>query len=187
MSHLGDLFRARRAGRGLTIGQLARLVGYTNVTRGCNRIRGFEAGGKVAPDLLSKLAEALGVTPAEIQRALGEDYRDWLAWAEEPVRPHLVVRSMACVYQRVELPDDALDPGAAGSFASRLAVERKLKVCLVLSRRLSVWYDATGAECGRAEATPEMPCEPYAVIGGRRVQFDFGGADVLRPIDEPGR
>src|SRR4051812_17093587 len=72
MSHFSVLFRRRRVERGLTTAQLARLLGYRNVTRGCNRIRKFEAGGKVAPDLLSKLAEALGVTPAEIQGAIGE-------------------------------------------------------------------------------------------------------------------
>jgi hypothetical protein len=58
-------------------------------------------------------------------------------------------------------------------------------VWLVLSRRLSVQFDAAG-NCQRQEATPDMPCEPFAIIGGRRVQFDFSGGDVLRPIDESG-
>ena len=29
--------------------------------------------------------------------------------------------------------------------------------------------------------------EFYGVIGGKRVQFDFSGGEVLRPIDEPGQ
>ena len=45
MSHLGDAFMARRLDRKLTTGQLARLAGYRNLTRGANRIHGFEAGG----------------------------------------------------------------------------------------------------------------------------------------------
>ena len=69
---------------------------------------------------------------------------------------------------------------------SDVARERKLKVCLVLSRRVSVWFDTEGRESGRSEATPEMPCEPYATIGGKRVQFHFGGGTGLRPIDGPG-
>jgi transcriptional regulator with XRE-family HTH domain len=186
VSHVSSLFRRRRVDRGLSIGQLARLLGYRNVSKGCNRIQGFEGGGKVAPDLLARLASELAITPDEIRHALGEDYRDWLAWANQPVRPHVVLRYLACVYQRIELPDDALDPEAAELFASDLARERRFKVCLVLSRRISVWYDATGREYARTEATPEMPCEPYAVIGGKRVQFDFGGSNVLRQIDEPG-
>jgi hypothetical protein len=34
--------------------------------------------------------------------------------------------------------------------------------------------------------SPDVPCEPFAMIGGKRVQFDFSGGAVLRPIDEPG-
>jgi hypothetical protein len=91
---------------------------------------------------------------------------------------------MACVYQRVELPDDALTPEAAEASAAGLARERKLMVCLVLSRRLSVYFDGTGQVSQRLEAAPDVPSAPYAVIGGKRVQFDFTGGDVLKPIDE---
>ena len=146
----------------------------------------FEAGGKVAPDLLEKLAEALEVSPDEVRRLAAEDYQDWLAWADEPVRPYLVLRWTACAYQRVELPDDALEPEAAEAYASRVARERGLMVCLVLSRRLSVYFDARGHAYERREATPDVPCVPYAVFGGRRCQLNFDGGEVLRPIDEPG-
>jgi transcriptional regulator with XRE-family HTH domain len=187
VSHLSILFRRWRDERGLTIPELARLVGYRNITKGCNRIQKFEAGGKIAPDLLVRLSEALGISPDEIRQSLGEDYREWLTWANEPVKPYVVVRYMACVYSRVELPEDALAPEAAEVFASDLARERKMMVCLVISRRLSIGFDSTGKEYQRLESTPEMPCEPYAVIGGKRVQFDFTGGDILRPIEEPGR
>jgi hypothetical protein len=99
----------------------------------------------------------------------------------------MVVRILACVYERVELPDEALSPEAAEAFAADVARDRKFKVCLVLSRRVSVWFDATGKESERREATPDLPCEPFTVIGGRRVQFDFDNGVVLRSIDEPGR
>jgi transcriptional regulator with XRE-family HTH domain len=185
VSNLGTLFRNRRVERGLTTGQLARLVGYRNLTRGCNRIHKFESGGKVSPDLLARLALALEVTPDEIRSPLSEDYREWLAWANEPMRPYTVIRHLACVYQRIELPDDALDPEAAEVFAARLARERKRMVCLVLNRRLSIGFDATGNEYQRLEATPEMPCEPYVEIGGRRCLFNFSGDESVRPIVPP--
>jgi hypothetical protein len=105
--------------------------------------------------------------------------------ASEPVRPYVVVRILPAVYQRIELPDHALGPEAAEAFAANVARERRMKVCLVLSRRASVWYDAEGNKTGRLEATPEWPCAPYAVIGGKRVQFDFGGGVGLKPIEEP--
>jgi hypothetical protein len=185
VSHLSSLFRRRRVQRRLTTGQLARLLGYGNVSKGSNRITSFEATGKVAPDLLARLAEVLEIGPDEIRQAAYEDYEDWLAWTSEPVRPHIVMRLMACVYQRVQLPDDALTGEAAEAFATAVAREKKMRTWLVLSRRVSVYFDAEGSKGGRIEATPEMPCEPYAMIGGKRVQFEFGGV-VLRQIDEPG-
>jgi transcriptional regulator with XRE-family HTH domain len=187
VSHLSSLFSRRRAEQGLTTVELARMLGYRNVTKGCNRIRRFEEGGKVAPHLLAGLSDILEISPDEIRQSLDEDNEAWLAWANEPVRPYAVLRYLACVYQRVELPDDALVPKAAKVFASDLARERKLMVCLVMSRRLSIGFDSTGKEYRRLEATPEMPCEPYALIGGKRVQFDFTGGDILRPIEESGR
>jgi transcriptional regulator with XRE-family HTH domain len=185
VSHLGTFFRSRRVERGLTTGQLARLLGYRNLTRGCNRIQKFEAGGKVSPDMLARLSSALEVTPDEIRRSLSEDYREWLAWSNEPMRPYAVIRHLACVYQRIELPDDARDPEAAEAFAARLARERIRMVCLVLNRRLSIGFDATGNESQRLEATPEMPCEPYVEIGGRRYLFNFAGDTSIRPVDQP--
>jgi hypothetical protein len=56
----------------------------------------------------------------------------------------------------------------------------------VLSKRLSVLFDARGYAYERREATPEVPCVPYALFGNKRCQLDFGGGEVLHPIDEPG-
>jgi hypothetical protein len=94
------------------------------------------------------------------------------------------MRLMACVYQRAQLPDDALTVEMAKDHAARLARDNKKMVWLVLSRRLSIRIDATGKEDLPAEATPSMPCEPYLVIGGMRVHFDLTGGNVLRQIDE---
>lgn len=187
VSHLSSLFARRRVERGLTTSQLARSLGLRNLAKANNRIQRFEAGGKVSPDLLARLSSALEITTDEIRESLNEDYRAWMTWANEPIRPYVVLRFMSCVYQRVELPDDALGPEEAERFASSMARERKLMVSLVMSRRLSIGYDANGAEYKRLEATPELPCEPYAVIGGKRVQFDFDGSCVLRLIDEQDR
>ena len=51
----------------------------------------------------------LGISPEEIRQRVAEDYEVWLAWANEPVRPYVVIRLLACVYQRVQLSDDALE------------------------------------------------------------------------------
>ena len=187
MSHLGKFFRARRVEKGISLRQLAALAGYQNLNKGSNRIQKFEAGGKVAPDLFAKLAAILEVNPDEVRRSLAEDYKEWLAWANVPIRPYLVTRLMACVYQRLQLPDDALSFDEAKDYAARLARESKKMVWLVVSRRVSIRFDVTGKEDLPVEATPDMPCEPYAVIGGKRVHFDFTEGNVLRQIDEPRR
>jgi hypothetical protein len=160
-------------------------LGYLSISKGANRIQALGSGGKIAPNLLGKLAEVLEIGPDEIHQEAFNDYENWLAWANEPVEPYMVVRLLAAVYQRIELPDDALGPEKAEAFAANIARERGLKVCLVLSRRVSVCYDVEGREYGRMRATPDLPCEPYAVIGGKRVEFDFGGSG-LKPIDWPG-
>ena len=185
MSHLSKFFRERRLEKGLSLGQVARLLGYTNLCRGANRIQSLERGDKVRPDFLGRLAEVLGVGPDEIRQRVYLDYKDWLAWASEPVRPYVVVRIIPAVYQSVKIPDDALNLEAAEAFAASVARERRMKVCLVLSRLMSVYYDDEGNIAGRVKATPELPCAPYAIIGGKRVQFDFGGDVGLKPIAEP--
>jgi hypothetical protein len=58
---------------------------------------------------------------------------------------------------------------------------------LVLSRRVSTRFDANGKQDLRLEATPDMPCVPYLVIGGKQVTVDFIRGNVLRQIDEPAR
>jgi transcriptional regulator with XRE-family HTH domain len=183
MNHLGKLFRARRVKKGLSFHQLAALVGYGNLNKGSNRIQRFESGGKILPDLFAKLASILEVNPDEISRSLAEDYQEWLSWANEPIRPYVVMRLMACVYQQSQLPDDALTIEAAKDHAARLARDSKKMVWLVLSRRVSIGFDETGKEGLPIEATPNMPCVPHLIIGGKRVQFDFTGGNTLRQIE----
>jgi Helix-turn-helix domain len=185
VSHLGGHFRRRRNERGVSLGQLAGIVGYQNLSRGPNRIHKCESAGKVAPDLFARLASALEISPDQVRALAAEDYGEWLAWANEPMRPYVVIRHLACIYQKIELPDDALDPEAAEVFAACLARERNRMVCLVLNRRLSIGFDATGNESQRLEATPEMPCEPHVEISGRPCHFSFSGGELLRPIVPP--
>jgi hypothetical protein len=56
-------------------------------------------------------------------------------------------------------------------------------VWLVLSRRISIRFDATGKEDLPARATPDMPCVPYLVIGRKRVHFDLSGGSDKRQMN----
>ncbi len=56
--------------------------------------------------------------------------------------------------------------------ASEFARERGKEVCLVLSRRTSVYFRADGSKGLVAEALPgDEPNHPYMVVGGRRCLF----------------
>ena len=67
---------------------------------------------------------------------------------------------------------------AAHAFACAYAREHGRRVCLALSRRLSVWINREGRVEARTEATPDTPNVPYMRLrgGGQRFLFSFGEA-----------
>jgi hypothetical protein len=98
-----------------------------------------------------------------------KDLEDWLTWANEPIKPYLVVRLMAAVYSQLELPDEVVSVEEAERYASGFAKQHRLRVCLVLSRRVSVYFDADGSFEFASEAVPGGdPNQPYTRIGGRQ-------------------
>jgi transcriptional regulator with XRE-family HTH domain len=60
-THLAAYFHDRRNERGLTLAQLAMIVGYRNIRKGANKIARFERQGRVTEELLAMLAEALEI------------------------------------------------------------------------------------------------------------------------------
>ena len=87
-THLGEHFRKRRLEKGFSLTQVARMAGYTNIPKGIRRIETFEQSGYVYPDLVTKLATALDIDAATLQRLYYEDYRDWFAAMNKPVAPY---------------------------------------------------------------------------------------------------
>ena len=172
---LAKHFHDRRIERGLNLAQLATLAGYPNTLKGMNRLVAFEREGEVHPDLLRKLSVILDVDEGTIRRLAAEDDRlfleDWNRWADEPVEPYAVVRMLACVYQHNNLPPEITSTEAAEAFAANLARRWKRKVCLVVSRRYSVWLDEAGEVYSRSEAVPGQPNTPYVRLGRSRQAF----------------
>lgn len=170
-SALAGHFRGRRREMNLTVGQLGRLIGYRNVSRGARRIHRFEKTGHIHPDLLAKLVVLLDVDEAFVRSLIREDRRtflsEWAEWAAQPIRPYVVIRLMAGWYSAVSLPDRASDFSSAEAFAAAKAVESRRDVCLVWSRRLSVMFDATGAVTARTESVPGGEHTPWLKLGGK--------------------
>lgn len=170
-TRVGEFIRAERCKRGLSLGAMARLVGYRNVSKGSRRISFLEGTGLAKSDLLVNVAEALNLDWTEVERLVEQDHLErlhaWEAWANEPVPMCLVIRLMAAVYTRKVLPAE-ITADDAEALACRFARKHRLRVCLVLSRRLSVWIDGSGQVTARTEARPGQANVPYMEVKRRR-------------------
>jgi len=178
-NHLGNYFRDRRSKHGYSLGQLARLAGYKNVSKGANKIARFEAAGVVKEELLAALADVLGIDLEQIEQLAEQDrqerLRAWESWVSQPVAMQLIVRLMPAVYARKPLPEEINTHEEAEAFACEYARENHFRVCLVLSRRHSVWVDAKGQVYARTEATPDQPNVPFMKLQGNIRTFLVDG------------
>jgi transcriptional regulator with XRE-family HTH domain len=169
-NNLGNYFHEQRLQQGLSLGELARKVGYRNVSKGANRIARFEREGRVTEDLLATLAEALGIDLQTVEALIDQDrqehLRAWEEWVSEPVPMCLIVRYLAAVYGTVPLPQEITTHEQAEAFACEYAKQHGRKVCLAFSRRHSVWIDAQGEVYARTEATPDDPNVPFMRLQG---------------------
>jgi hypothetical protein len=60
---------------------------------------------------------------------------------------------MAAVYSPHALPEEIQSVEEAEAYATNLAQTWRLRCCLVLSRRISVWIEADGSSWWRTRAT----------------------------------
>jgi len=72
-TNLGNYFRQQRIEQGVPLQELARKVGYKNVSKGANRIVAFEKAGMVKDELLINLAEVLGIDLPKIEELMDQD------------------------------------------------------------------------------------------------------------------
>jgi transcriptional regulator with XRE-family HTH domain len=164
--HVAQRLLSGRLAQGISLGDLARRIGYCNVAKGSNRIQSFERTGVArSNDLPRRIAEVLGVGDEELRRVAWLDYLEWQRWLNEPVPMELIVRLMAAIYCRECLPEE-LTPVEAEQFAAQVARDRQRQVCLVASRRLSIYFDEQGNVIARNEV------QPFVQIGGKRFLFD---------------
>lgn len=171
-SVLAKHFRERREAMKLTVGQLARLVVYRNLGKGAKRIHVFEQTGHVRADLLGKLVSVLDVDEGTVRSLIRVDRRtflaEWAVWASVPIKPYVVLKLMPAFYSTIGLPKGMTDFGAAKAFASAKAMEARREVCLVWSRRLSIYFDSIGAATSQVRTVPGGEHSPWMQIGGKK-------------------
>ena len=124
-THLSRFFRQRRLDLGLRLPDVARRCGYTNLSRGSNRIDRFEQNGDVHPELYVKLIAALEIDQATCDRLNEHDKqqarREWLEYINTPVQSHIVFRALPGVFIGKDLPEGCDTIEAMEAFASDFA------------------------------------------------------------------
>lgn len=151
--HLAKYFRQRRLEMGLSVAEVVRRLGYTNVSKGIRRIEAFEEAGYVDSTLLTRLAAVLEIDKKTLNRLAYKDYRDWFAIVNPPVAP--------CLFRRVlfgggvvHLPRQLKSNEAREQFAADFARRCDMDVCLMLSPRVKIWFTHDGSLLEIIEEVP---------------------------------
>ncbi len=138
-SELARHFSSVRRNKGIRLGQLARMVGYRNVSKGANRIDRFEQWSRIHEDLLLKLAAALGIDHQTVARLIEEDRRryldDWEQWVNTPIRPSIILGHIGGFCWGEPIPE-GLTKAAAEEYAASIAKQKKNPILLIVSRKL---------------------------------------------------
>lgn len=178
--HLRKLVWKYRSIRQINFSNLAESAGYTNKSKWVNRICTFEREGIGEDDLIRRLVVALEIDLKELQQAVQKDYEEWEAWASEPVPMEMIVWFIGAVFHINKIPEEVSSSRElATEYARNYASENKLRVCLVLSRRESVWISDEG-NARVSQTTPGVPNFPYASVGGKKFLLDLSGGE-FRP------
>lgn len=191
-THLSCHFRQRRIALGLRLPDVARRCGYKNLSKGSNKIDRFEQTGEIHVGLYPKLVAALGIDQETCDRLNEQDRqqarREWLDYINEPVDPTLVVRALPGVFFEKPLPEGCTTIEQMEAFASELAGKFHKLVWLVVSRKLTIRFNADGSKRSVEEATPDHPNSPWMRLKrrkGRPFLFGCEGAGLtLKPLPQ---
>ena len=150
-THMANHYKKRRLEMHLSLTELARLVGYANVSKGYRRIDTFERTGCCHPVLFAKLTAALGISEAEVKAAEHADYVDWLRAPANPPTPYLL---RSPIRGCIGLPKEVATVEEMEEYAADYARQHRTPVCLVLNKRIYVRFAENGALKEVVEAQP---------------------------------
>jgi len=172
-THTGTYLAAARKAKHLTLGQLARRIGYQNLAKGSRRIQQLEREGRTVDGLLERLVSALDLDPAHVWSLVEQDRQAWVAWASEPVEPELRVRLIPAIWGRAKLPVGLSREGAL-QFARARAVETGRVHVLMCNRAEEVWCYGDGTTYTRVMKIGEVAGPCTRLKGGGGAGFLFG-------------
>jgi hypothetical protein len=150
-THMARHFQKRRIEMHLSLAQLARLVGYTNISKGYRKIDDFERTGRCHPELFAKLSAALGIDERTKNQLAYEDYREWLAAPANPPTPYML---RSPIRGCIGLPKGLTTVEEMEQYAADHARQHGSPVTLVLDKRIYVRFGADGSLLDIGEALP---------------------------------
>jgi transcriptional regulator with XRE-family HTH domain len=164
-SELGELFRRTRVSLGLTLQDLGRRIGYRNLNKGARRLDHLERDGVEAEEFVARAAVALGIDAQQVADTMTSDgvarRAEFDAWLQVP-QPMALYGYAVGITFGLPLPEGLTDEQAI-AHAVALQRERRVRVCLVLHRRRSLWISLDGAQ-RLTNASPDHPNIPYTTV-----------------------
>ncbi len=182
---MGDWFYGIRGGHGWPLSEVARRLGYTNISKACRRVLAVERDGVADGGFLRRLAGVLGVSEGVVVYLTRQDrlayLRAWEEWADQPTPIRVVLRAVPGFMVGVNLPDDITTADAATAFAQAYAARLQKKVFVTVSRRVSVGITEYGSLNGRFYTRPDTdPC-PLVSAGRQKFLFRTTGFGAVEP------
>ena len=187
-NYLGEWFWARRAERQWSLAEVARRLGYANISKACNKLVRFEREGVVDHEFLHKLATVLGISVGVVRYLIRQDrlayLRAWEEWVEQPTPISIAMRAVPGFIVGMPLPADVTTRDQAVAYGQALAARWHKKVFVTLSRKETVGITETGEINGHFHARPDSDPTPYMGLG--RVKFlfradGFGAVERYQP------
>ena len=165
---LSGYIKQERVNQGLNFGELAKLMGYKNISRGMRRAIDLEREGVVHPEVLEKIIKALELDRNIIDRYIKEDNeqkrREFEEWLSEPIQPYYILRIIPAIYQSYDLPGNFSTEEEAAEYVAGIAKEKQKKALLCLSRREKISINEKGEIMGKIKTTIENAHYPYTRI-----------------------
>jgi len=155
VKHTVKYLKEERLKQNLNTAELARLIGYKNVSKGMNRIIDLERESIIIPEVLGKIVYALNLdreyVNSLIKKDRDEDKKVFEKWLSEPIEMYYVMRIIPTIYMSYDLPSNINSEIEAIKFVANIAKEKYKKCCLVLSRKEKIYIDEDGQVEGRYE------------------------------------
>ena len=184
-NYLGDWFRNNRGWHGWSLAEVARRLGYSNISKCCRKVLAVERDGVADSDFLRRLPGVLEISEGVVVYLTRQDrlayLRAWEVWANQPTPIRVVLRAVPGFMVEMAMPSEVTTPEQAVAFGQAVAVRHHAKVFVTLSRRESVGITEAGTINGTFHTRPDAdPC-PLLSVRRQRFLFRTSGFGAVEP------